>query len=290
MIAFQRILFPVDFSEQNNAIVPVVKAMARRFHAELTLLHVVDLPPAFLGSPEAASWAALINAPRLREEGAIALNRFIARHFPDMHVVPEVDEGDAASLIVDHAHDNHAGLIMMPTRGYGPFRALLLGSTTAKVLHDVHCPVWTGVHAEQMAAHPPERWKNMLCAIDTDPRDAAVLRWSAEFAAEQGLQMRLVHAVQGAGSTLTRESDPSMYAFLFNVAREAIARMQAEARTKFEVCLLGGGVSRAVHQAAIGHNADLVVIGRGVLQKKLGRLRSAAYSIIREAPCPVISI
>jgi hypothetical protein len=53
---------------------------------------------------------------------------------------------------------------------------------------------------------------------------------------------------------------------------------------------LGGRVGRAVHQAAIGHNADLVVIGRGVIQKKLGRLRSDAYSIIRDAPCPVISI
>jgi hypothetical protein len=34
----------------------------------------------------------------------------------------------------------------------------------------------------------------------------------------------------------------------------------------------------------------LIVIGRGVMQKTLGRLRSSAYSIIREAPCPVISI
>jgi nucleotide-binding universal stress UspA family protein len=141
-----------------------------------------------------------------------------------------------------------------------------------------------------MTAHPPERWKNMLCALEGDPRDTVVLRWAAEFAAEQALELRLVHAVQGADSTLTRESDPSMYEFLFNVARESIARMQAEAGTKFEVCLLGGSVGRAVHQAAIGHNADLIVIGRGVIQKKLGRLRSDAYSIIREAPCPVISM
>jgi hypothetical protein len=29
MITFQRILFPVDFSERNAAVVPAVKAMAR---------------------------------------------------------------------------------------------------------------------------------------------------------------------------------------------------------------------------------------------------------------------
>jgi nucleotide-binding universal stress UspA family protein len=290
MIAFERILFPVDFSVQCVAIVPAVKALARRFNSQVVLLHVVDIPAAWFGSPEAAAWAALINSEKLREEGRIALSRFVAQEFPDMPVAAEVDEGEAAPLIVEHAHDTHADLIMMPTRGYGTFRAMLLGSTTAKVLHDAHCPVWTGVHAEQIEAHPPEGWKRMLCAVDTNPRDVAVLRWAAEFGAEQKLDLRIVHAVQGADSSRTRESDPAMYDFLFKVARERIAQMQAEAGTSFEVCFLGGRVERAVHQAAVGHEADLVVIGRGLMQKKLGRLRSSAYSIIREAPCPVISI
>ena len=74
------------------------------------------------------------------------------------------------------------------------------------------------------------------------------------------------------------------------VARERIAEMQSQAGTHFEVCFLGGKVGRAVHQAAISHDADLVVIGRGVMQQKLGRLRSGALSVIQQAPCPVISI
>jgi nucleotide-binding universal stress UspA family protein len=37
------------------------------------------------------------------------------------------------------------------------------------------------------------------------------------------------------------------------------------------------------------HNADLVVIGRGKLQEALGRLRTNAYAIIRQSPCPVVS-
>ncbi len=288
MIAFKRILFPVDFSGQCRATVPAVKAMAERFQSEVVLLHVVDLPLTWFGSPEAASWAALINAEKLRDEGRIALSRFIAKEFSGTPVVAEVDEGEAGLIIADHARDEYADLIMMPTRGYGPFRAMLLGSTAAKVLHDARCPVWTGVHTEQ--AHPPALWKRLLCAVDSDPRDLAVLKWAAEFGAQQRLEVRLVHAVEGAGSTLTRESDPSMYDFLFNVARERIAGMQAEAGTNFDVCFLGGRVERAVHQAAIGHEADLIIIGRGVLPKTMGRLRSSAYAIIRAAPCPVISI
>ena len=290
MITFQRILFPVDFSEQCVAIVPAVKAMASQFGARLEVLHVVDLPSAWFGSPEAAAWSALISAERLREEGKIALDRFVAKHFGNFPVTAVAGEGEAGREIADYAEDKHADLIMMPTHGYGPFRALLLGSITAKVLHDAHCPVWTGVHAAELTAHPPQRWKHLLCAIDTEARDAGVLKWAAEFAAGQSLEVRLVHAVEGVDGTLTKERDPSMYEFLFNVARERIAEMQAQAGTRYEVCFLGGKVGRAVHQAAISHDADLVVIGRGVMQQKLGRLRSSAVSVIQQAPCPVISI
>ena len=290
MIKFERILFPVDFSEQCAAVVPAVKAMAKRFGSELVLLHVVNLPPAWAGSPEGAAWAALINADRLRLDGLAALSLFVEKRFPGIRVTSEIDEGDPARLIVEYADDEHDDLIMMPTRGYGPFRSLLLGSVTAKVLHDAHCPVWTGVHAEQMAAHPADRWKRVLCAMDTEPRDLGVLRWAAEFASEQSIELRLVHVVPGAGAELVNEKDASMREFLFNLARDRMANLQAEAGTDFDVCFVGGNVSRAVRQAAIGHQADLIVIGRGVMQKAFGRLRSGAYSIIREAPCPVISI
>ncbi len=212
---------------------------------------------------------------RLREEGRIALDRFIAREFAGTQVIAEVDEGEAGQLIVDHAHDEHADLIMMPTRGYGPFRAMLLGSITAKVLHDARCPVWTGVHTDQMQAHPPERWKRHAvrsghrssgtwpCCAGR-PSSAPSKAWSCGWSTRWRARI----------PRWTRESDPSMYDFLFNVARERMVKMQAEAGTKFEVCLLGGRAERAVHQAAIGHDADLIVIGRGVMQKKMGRLRS----------------
>jgi nucleotide-binding universal stress UspA family protein len=289
MITFKRILFPVDFSEPCTAIVPAVKAMTKRFDAELIVLHVVDLPPAWFGSAEAAAWSALINADGLRLAGRTALDRFVERQFAGMRVRAQLAEGNAAHQIVDHANDDRADLIMMPTSGYGPFRALLLGSVTAKVLHDAHCPVWTGVHAEQLTAHPADRWRRVLCGIDIDERDLSVLKWAAQFSCEQALELRLVHAAPGVDPA-TQDSDPTMRDFLFNIGRERISKLQAAAGTNFDVCLLGGNVGRALHRAAIGHDADLIVIGRGMMHKPLGRLRSNAYSIIREAPCPVISV
>ncbi len=288
MITFQRIVFPVDFSARSEAVVPSVQAMVKRFGSGLTVLHVVDLPPIVgIAPPEAAAWATLIGADRLRENGKIALERFITREFPGTQLKAESGEGDPATVIADYARDSGADLIMMPTSGLGPFRRFLLGSVTAKVLHDATAPVWTGVHSEEIAAHPPDRWKHALCALGDDARDLPVLRWAAEFAAEQKLDIRLVHAVPGSEGC---EDNPSLREFLFSVARERIDKLQAEAGTDFEVCLHGGNVGGAVRQAAIGHSADIVVIGRGVIQKPFGRFRSGAYAIIREAPCPVISV
>jgi nucleotide-binding universal stress UspA family protein len=288
MIAFHRILFPVDFSARSAAVVPSVRAMVKRFGSELTVLHVVDLPPAAaIGPPEAAVWATLIAADRLRRNGQAALECFIQREFPGMPVKCKLAEGDSASMIVEHAQENATDLIMLPTAGLGPFRRLLLGSVTAKVLHDTTVPVWTGVHAEEIAAHPPGEWKRMVCALDDDPRDLPVLKWATEFASEQQLELRLVHAVRGPEEC---ENNPGFREFLFDTAEERIGKLQAQAGTSFEVCLRIGEPGRVVHQAAFGHSADIVVIGRGVIQKPFGRFRSGAYEIIREAPCPVISV
>jgi hypothetical protein len=37
-------------------------------------------------------------------------------------------------------------------------------------------------------------------------------------------------------------------------------------------------------------NADLLVIGRASASEFLGRLEMTEYSIIRQSPCPVISV
>jgi nucleotide-binding universal stress UspA family protein len=281
MINFKRILFPVDFSAQSRAVVPFVKAMAKCFGSEVAVLHVIDTLPSFQPM--------IVGTERLKIEASAALNRFLAEELSGVQVTAELAEGDPARWIVNYAQDRHQDLIMMPTHGYGPFRALLLGSVTAKVLHDAHCPLWTGVHAEKMMAHSPDRWKRVLCALDTDGDAGHVLQWASEFASSQNMELRLVHAVAGADAMWNEQTEPSMYEFLFHAAREKLTGLQAKAGTNREIVLLAGDVRSAMHKAALEWDADLIVIGRGAVQQTFGPLGSHAYSIIREAPCPVIS-
>ena len=52
----------------------------------------------------------------------------------------------------------------------------------------------------------------------------------------------------------------------------------------------GGEVATVIREAAEENRADLVIIGRGVMQETFGRMRTNVYAIVREAPCPVISV
>jgi nucleotide-binding universal stress UspA family protein len=113
------------------------------------------------------------------------------------------------------------------------------------------------------------------------------LRWASEFAKERQGTLKLVHALT-AGKTPAGWGKYRLY--LFQITGEELAKLQSEAGTNFETVLEGGEVAAGVRKVAEESRADLVIIGRGVMQKAFGRMRTNVYSIIRETPCPVISI
>jgi len=290
VVSFERILFPVDFSQQCTAVAPLVKAMAARFNSEVILLHVVEVPPSWFGTPEAGAYDALIDISSMLDDRREALRTFFPAESGGISVQRCVQWGDPASHISQYARQKKIGMIMLPTHGYGPFRSLLLGSVTAKVLHDAECPVWTTAHACEIATNADKPWRQMVCAVDDDARDLGLLRYAAELASGQGAKLRLVHAVAGFEEEPGDGVNDPLREFLFGVARERIDKLQAEAGTKLELCLASGVPGKVVRDVARQHAADLVLVGRGRIQQHFGRLRSNAYAIVRDAPCPVISV
>jgi nucleotide-binding universal stress UspA family protein len=283
---FSNILFPIDFSERSRAIAPHVRAMAARSKASLTLLHLIEMPGLTYGTPEAP---VMFDYPfeEMKDCMERRLRHFAEAEFPDTPVKIVVDQGDPGSCIAELARIWDIDLIMLTTRGMGKFRAALLGSVAAKVLHDAGCAVWTAGHCEEIAAKHTEI-RSVICAIDTVPEGTRLIRYAAELAPEA--EVRLVHTVPAAEAGAERYFDLEFAAFLEEKARETIAAMQKEAGTNFEVCVKAGSIPAKVREEALSHNADLVLIGRGALPHFAGRLRSHAYSIVRDMPCPVLSV
>lgn len=281
---FRHILFPVDFSERSKGLCPYVKAMTDQFGAKLTLLNVVAMPVDSLGGID-RSFPVMFDFPALQPAIKSRLAEFL-----QASAEVAVEQGDAAVAIADYARDHGVDLIMMPTHGYGKFRSLLLGSVVSKVLHDADCAVWTAPHAEQpsMQQHLPCR--NILVAVDRGAEQAPVLRQAVALAKEFGANLRLVHAVPGAERQLADTGGDEFGLFLLDAARKDMAKLQAEAGTNLEASVVAGGVGRVVRQVALDCNSDLLVIGRGVMHETLGRLRTKSYEVIRQSPCPVLSL
>src|SRR5271165_1823705 len=163
MLHIKHILLPYDFSERCDATAPFVAAMARQFDARITILSVT--PPVWQNSPSDPKAASvLFDANRMQS----ALNVALREQLDGLNVERISQHGDPASIVTDFAHTKRVDLIMMPTHGFGPFRSLLLGSVTAKVLHDARCPVWTDAHVEELPEHPGETDApgTILCAVD----------------------------------------------------------------------------------------------------------------------------
>jgi nucleotide-binding universal stress UspA family protein len=288
MPSFQHILFPVDFSQQNGGIAPYVAYIARRYRARVTMLHVLEIPSA--GYPGWPAHAALIDFQAMIDDRRQRTESFLKTEFQEIATTRVMDEGDPARQIVAYAEKEKVDLIMMPTHGYGPFRRFLLGSVTAKLLHDVKCPVWTSAHAPNIPAQPAG-YRNVLCAVDLTPNSVPLVQWASGFVREHGARLKLVHAIPSAEPQSTFDIEGGRFrAFLSDVAREELAKVQKQAGTDLDAVLRAGDVAQVVREAAEVEDADLVVIGRGVMHELFGRMRTHVYSVIREAPCPVISV
>ncbi len=290
MTGFHHILFPVDFSERCRAVRPFVKCLAQKFNAKITLLHTLGVPRGFYGGVD-ASYPIAVDWDAMKDDTIQQLNKFLDMDETfEQEVRAVVVVGEAAAEIVDYTAANGVDLIMMPTHGYGPFRSMLLGSITAKVLHDCDCPVWTAAHTDTPSLPQHTKCENVMCAIDTTHDAVRLIGQAVGVADSLHATLRLIHAVPPVDHTPMTRFEDVFRADLMRISRDNVMKLEEEAGAHLDICMEMGAVSKVVHAASVHHEADLVIIGHGRVHGTLGRLRTNAYSIIREAPCPVLSL
>jgi len=279
MPSIAKILLPVDFSERAAGAARYARCLASRCGSEVVVLHV--LPPLHSDFGTEITGAMLVDVYRTRaEQAARELESYLADDLAGLNVRRVVLNGDPSTQIVTYAHGEGAELIVMPTHGYGPFRRFILGSNTAKVLHDADCPVWTGVHLDQAPAHDEVAITSILCAVDLGPQSLKTLAWASWLQQRFQAKLTILHAVAAHADS----------AGIQEIAEEELQHLQREAGAQAELLLEAGEPSRVICAAASRIRASLVVIGRGSAAGDFGRLRTNAYAIIRQSPCPVVSV
>jgi nucleotide-binding universal stress UspA family protein len=289
MFPFRRIVLPVDYSEACLAICPYVSEMAHRFSANLHLVHAFEGSTLIYGEFGWEAAATLPSPDQIRETETARLTQFAAERFPNLQPNLIVEMGPPAAVIERAVKDHMADLIMMPTHGGGMFRRLLLGSVTAKVLHDLSCALWTSRHAAAVDQQVVLPYRDILCAVDLGPDSRSVALSASKIAQAYNAKLSLVHTILPQSPTWEMGFDP--YArHIIDSAETSLSDLAAELNLDVPTQVLIGSMAEGIREAAVARQSDLLVVGRGNYQGAISRVWSHLYSIIRESPCPVLSV
>lgn len=284
---FRHVIFPVDFSKRCDAVCPAVCYLAHAAKARLTLLHAIDMPPGAYA--DWYSFSAMVDVDSIRRHERKLLEDFAREYTADLTGVERVAlDGPPVSSIVKFAEDHGGDLITLPTHGYGRFRSLLVGSVTQGILHDAHCPVWTAAHTESGGV--PTVYRQVVCAIDLSPATPTTLDFARRFASFFQAQLSVLHVLAPMADPVHSSSAADFRRQTREQAKEIYFQYSNTADVAQPCEFVEGPVGETVAAFARGHEADLLICGRGVIQGTLGRLRTHVLDIIRAAPCPVLSL
>ncbi|MBI2687861.1 MAG: universal stress protein [Acidobacteria bacterium] len=289
MFPYRSILFPVDFSSANAAIVPYVREMTERFQANLQLVRACA-PEVFYAAEFGWQIATTsFNAGELVKSETARLEKFAAERFPGLEPSLICKSGHAAAVIEDTVRKNGIDLIMLPTHGHGLFRRLLLGSITARLIHDLSCPVWTGCHIDPASVRSHMPYHRMICAVEPGMDNTHVVKAAERMAVAYSASLCLVSALEWPATDPT--VDPGNYwDRMRSSAENDLAVHSRSLQIHATTQLVYGPIPHALRDAARQQPADLLIVGRGESQSALSGLLSNLYAIVRESPCPVLSV
>ncbi len=257
------------------------------FAAEVTLLYVLE--PSYSGFDVLARPVPDIEEDR-RTVASAKLETYLSHDFPSRKVSRLLVAGEAAAQIAEVARRDGFDMIVMPTHT-GAFRRMLLGSTTAKVLNDADCMVLTTQHAERIKPRPLLH-REWVCAIGLSADSSRVLSIASNLAKTAGANLTLIHAIPQLqpGLPLQLDLEERLQSKEQKAARAQVHELQRLAGSNARAHIAVGQIKAALTETARWLEADALVIGRSSQPGTQGRLRDLTYAVVRDAPCPVISI
>jgi CPA2 family monovalent cation:H+ antiporter-2 len=295
MVEIRRILCPIDFSQTSRHALDHAVAIAKWYRSEITLLNVMPLEPQppirLAGTGE--SDVSFIPDRRSMEEELRAWSEPARREGIKADI--RVDQGAAASQIVEHARRANTDLLVIGTHGLSGFERFLLGSVTEKVLRKASCPVMTVPPASSTTAKIP--YKRLLCPVDFSESSLAALRFACSIAKEANADLTLLHVCESPPDDerlLRRFEEPTFRQLAEENARDRLeALVTDDLRTwaSPSTAIAHGKPYREILSLAEREATDLIVIGvRGPNVFDLTAFGSTTNQVVRHASCPVVTL
>lgn len=145
MFTIKNILVPTDFSAHaHKALIHAVN-VAKKYDAQIILLHVIDVHIQQCVVDYCLSDAVM---KQLEEEGLKTSNQKLKDEIEDVlsnpngiHIVPAVRRGIPYDEILKAQEENAIDLIVIASHGRSGILKNLIGSVTEKIVRTANCPV-----------------------------------------------------------------------------------------------------------------------------------------------------
>lgn len=259
----------VDGSREAGKAAALAARLARDLHSRAVLVHVQE------------------RASRLPRPGRGRWRRRMLKATSSGCCFPgdtqfRLRTGDPTSELLDAAREEDAELLVVSTGGLGAASPVLLGGTATALMCDSPCPVVV----VPTRSEPPldaEAMRNVVCAIEGRPGDAAVLGLAGDLATRLGGDL---HAVSDSDAGIdARELDSEAPLHVVHApGDDAVKRVADRVRAGLVVVgapndggpSLGLNVPLAIALAADGDIPLVVLTGAAKLQIGSGHYELAA--------------
>ncbi len=159
MPTFAKIVAATDFSEDSNLALSFAEELARKFSAEIIVLHVDQPLAPVMMTPELGPAMDVGAMSRIGEEQRLLaqreLDKIVGRlRDGGLKVRSLLRVGSPFLEILHTAQGEGADLIVLGTHGRTGLAHVLMGSVAERVVQKAPCPVLTIRHPDRKFKHP----------------------------------------------------------------------------------------------------------------------------------------
>lgn len=297
-VQFNNILCATDFSEFSNRTIPYGVALAKEFGAKLFVCHVIDLSSVTIYGEFQLDPVGQQN--RIKEEAHAQLDKMLSDQ--PIEWEPLISVGQTADEISRIVDENKIDLVISATRGRSGLKRLILGSVTERLMRTLSCPllvVQSPEHEFVDSVAQKIKLEKILVGCDFSPDSSLAFDYALSLAQEFESELHLAHVLEPPAAQELQKSkkmaaeeaqDDVINDLLTRKLQDMVpedARNWCIPQTKL---LVGHPYDRLVHYAE-SEKLDMIVLGvRGHGLMKTLLLGSTTDRVVRNAPCPVLSV
>ena len=269
------IIVPTDFSESAYVAIDHAVDMAKKFKAEITLVHVLETGAysGMFAPSRKTEYDEMEHAQQKLQEEAHKLEQKTG-----LSVSQQVGNGRIYEEVIDATREKKADLVIMGTHGISGWAEFFVGSNAFKVVTQSPCPVLT-----VQSAATKTNCDHIILPIDSTPETRQKVRYAAAIAKQYNSTIHI--------ATLLADDEPEVRFKFDIIVKQVVEYLDREEIAHTENILTGSNLATMTMNFAESKEGNLIVMMTEQESNLTGFLVGPyAQQIVNHSKIPVLSI